>query len=75
MRKNFTLPARKTETPNVAFSDIVIHYRTLQAFVVRPFGVKNGVDFERVFYELGVRHALRDRCTFLLHAAIDEVRS
>jgi hypothetical protein len=98
----------------------------MQAFVVRPFGVKNGIDFEKVdrelispaldrlemtgrttqeiaragniradmfhllltadivvadisihnanvFYELGVRHALRDRCTFMLRASIDEV--
>ena len=98
----------------------------MQAFIVRPFGVKNGIDFEKVdrelispaldrlgmtgrttmeiaragniradmfhllltadivvadisihnanvFYELGVRHALRDRCTFLLRASIDEV--
>jgi hypothetical protein len=98
----------------------------MRAFVVRPFGVKNGIDFEKVdrelispaldrlemtgrttmeiaragniradmfnllltadivvadisihnanvFYELGVRHALRDRSTFLLRASIDEV--
>jgi len=98
----------------------------MHAFIVRPFGVKNGIDFERVdrelispaldrlqmtgrttqevahagniradmfhllltadivvadisvhnanvFYELGVRHALRDRRTFLLRASIDEV--
>jgi len=98
----------------------------MHAFVVRPFGVKNGIDFEKVdrelispaldrlqmtgrttqeithagniradmfhllltadivvadisvhnanvFYELGVRHALRDRRTFLLRASIDEV--
>ena len=98
----------------------------MRAFIVRPFGVKNGIDFEKVdrelispaldrlgmtgrttmeiaragniradmfnllltadivvadisihnanvFYELGVRHALRDRCTFLLRASIDEV--
>jgi hypothetical protein len=98
----------------------------MHAFIVRPFGVKNGVDFEKVdrelispaldrlqmtgrttqdiahagniradmfhllliadivvadisvhnanvFYELGVRHALRDRRTFLLRAGIDDV--
>jgi hypothetical protein len=98
----------------------------MQAFIVRPFGVKNGIDFEKVdrelispaldrlgmtgrttmeiaragniradmfhllltadivvadisihnanvFYELGVRHALRDMSTFLLRASIDEV--
>ena len=98
----------------------------MRAFIVRPFGVKNGIDFEKVdrelispaldrlemtgrttmeiaragniradmfnllltadivvadisvhnanvFYELGVRHALRDRSTFLLRASIDEV--
>jgi len=98
----------------------------MTAFIVRPFGVKQGVDFDRVereligpaldrlavtgrttgeivragniradmihllltadivvadisihnanvFYELGVRHALRDRRTFLLRASIDEV--
>jgi hypothetical protein len=98
----------------------------MQAFVVRPFGEKNGIDFEKVdrelispaldrlqmtgrttqeiahagniradmfhllltadivvadisihnanvFYELGVRHALRDRSTFLMRAGIDEV--
>src|SRR5258705_22663 len=98
----------------------------MHAFIVRPFGKKNDVDFEKVdrelispaldrlqmtgrttqeiaragniradmfhllltadivvadisihnanvFYELGVRHALRDRRTFLLRAGIDEV--
>lgn len=98
----------------------------MTTFIVRPFGVKNGVDFDKVdresispaldrlqmtgrttgeitragniradmfqllltadiviadisihnanvFYELGVRHALRDRRTFLLRASIDEV--
>ena len=98
----------------------------MHAFIVRPFGTKNGVDFDRVdrelispaldrlqmtgrttgdiaragniradmfqllltadivvadisvhnanvFYELGVRQALRDRRTFLLRASIDEV--
>lgn len=98
----------------------------MHAFIVRPFGVKNGIDFDKVdrelispaldrlqmtgrttqeitqagniradmfhllltadivvadisvhnanvFYELGVRHALRDRRTFLLRASIDEV--
>ncbi len=98
----------------------------MTTFIVRPFGEKNGVDFDRVdrelispaldrlqmtgrttgeiaragniradmfhlllvadiviadisihnanvFYELGVRHALRDRRTFLLRASIDEV--
>ena len=98
----------------------------MTTFIVRPFGVKNGVDFEKVdrelispalerlqmigrttgeitragniradmfhllltadivvadisihnanvFYELGVRHALRDKRTFLLRAGIDEV--
>jgi hypothetical protein len=98
----------------------------MHAFIVRPFGIKNGIDFDKVdrelispaldrlqmtgrttqeithagniradmfhllltadivvadisvhnanvFYELGVRHALRDRRTFLLRASIDEV--
>jgi hypothetical protein len=98
----------------------------MRAFVVRPFGLKNGIDFDsvetaliapalerlgisgsttgeiaeqgdiredvfrlvatadlviadisahnaNVFYELGVRHALRERCTFLLRAKIDDV--
>lgn len=98
----------------------------MRAFIVRPFGVKAGVDFDRVereliapalerlgvtgrttgeiveqgnirtdmfqrlttadlvvadlsihnanvFYELGVRHALRDRRTFLIRARVDEV--
>lgn len=98
----------------------------MRAFIVRPFGTKGGVDFERVereliapaldhfgitgrttgelvaqgnirtdmfqrlatadlvvadlsihnanvFYELGVRHALRDRKTFLIRARVDDV--
>lgn len=98
----------------------------MRAFIVRPFGVKSGVDFDRVeaelvapalehlgitgrttgeivaqgnirtdmfqrlttadlvvadlsihnanvFYELGVRHALRDRRTFLIRARVDDV--
>jgi hypothetical protein len=98
----------------------------VQVFVVRPFGSKGGIDFDRVdrelispaldrlqmtgrttgeiaragniradmfqllltadivvadisihnanvFYELGVRHALRDKRTFLLRASIDEI--
>ncbi|HEX2163469.1 MAG TPA: tetratricopeptide repeat-containing protein [Thermoanaerobaculia bacterium] len=98
----------------------------MRAFVVRPFGTKGGIDFERVerelidpalarlgitgrttgeiaaqgnirsdmfqrlatadlvvadisihnanvFYELGLRHALRDRATLLLRARADEV--
>ena len=97
----------------------------MHAFVIRPFGVKSEVDFEKVdrelispaldrlgitgrttgeiiragniradmfelllkadlvvadvsihnanvFYELGVRHALRDRYTFLLRASIED---
>jgi hypothetical protein len=98
----------------------------MRAFIVRPFGTKGGVDFDRVereliapaldhfgitgrttgeivaqgnirtdmfqllatadlvvadlsihnanvFYELGVRHALRDRKTFLIRARVDDV--
>lgn len=98
----------------------------LQAFIVRPFGVKDGVDFDKVeteliqpalkavgiigsttgviveagniredmfsllltadlviadlsvhnanvFYELGVRHALRDKKTFLIRCSKDEI--
>jgi hypothetical protein len=98
----------------------------MRAFVVRPFGEKNGVDFERVhreliapalealgvdgdttgeilsagniredmfrllavadlviadlsihnanvFYELGIRHAIRERRTFLIRAKVDDV--
>lgn len=98
----------------------------MQAFIVRPFGVKEGVDFDKVhnelihpalkkigidgsttaaiveqgniredmfalllladlviadlsihnanvFYELGVRHALRDKKTFLIRCSIDEI--
>ena len=98
----------------------------MNAFIVRPFGIKNGVDFDKVdreliskaleqlqitgrttqeiaragniradmfqllltadiviadisihnanvFYELGVRHAFRERRTFLLRAGMDEV--
>ncbi|SPF53560.1 conserved hypothetical protein [Candidatus Sulfopaludibacter sp. SbA4] len=98
----------------------------MHAFIVRPFGLKNGIDFDKierelispalerlsitgrttaditragniradmihllltadlvvaditihnanVFYELGVRHALRDKKTFLLRASVDEV--
>jgi len=98
----------------------------MNAFIVRPFGVKKNIDFDavdrdlisaaltelnivgrttaeithagniradmfqllltadlviadisihnaNVFYELGVRHALRDKKTFLLRASIDEV--
>lgn len=98
----------------------------MRAFIVRPFGVKNGVDFDRVehdlldpaltkleitgrttgeiasagnirsdmfqllltadlviadisvhnanvFYELGIRHAFRDKMTFLIRASLDEV--
>ena len=98
----------------------------LQAFIVRPFGVKDGIDFDKVeteliqpalkavgiigsttgviveagniredmfsllltadlviadlsvhnanvFYELGIRHALRDKKTFLIRCSKDEV--
>ena len=98
----------------------------MQAFIVRPFGTKDGIDFDRVerelidpvlaelgiegrttreiaragnirtdvferllvadlviadisihnanvYYELGIRHALRDRATILIRAAEDEV--
>ncbi|TDH28005.1 hypothetical protein EXU57_05955 [Segetibacter sp. 3557_3] len=98
----------------------------MQAFIVRPFGTKQGVDFEKVdseliqpalnavgipgsttaviieqgniredmfaqllladlviadlsihnanvFYELGIRHALRDRKTFLIRCSKDEI--
>lgn len=98
----------------------------MNAFIVRPFGVKNGIDFDRVereligpamdkldfagrttmdiasagniradmfyllltadvvvadisihnanvFYELGVRHALRDKWTVMIRAEIDDV--
>ena len=98
----------------------------LRAFIVRPFGVKGGIDFDRVereligpaldkleitgrttaeiiaqgniqtdmfqllltadlvvadvsihnanvFYELGIRHALRDKRTFLIRSRADEV--
>src|SRR3974390_2449801 len=98
----------------------------MNGFIVRPFGVKSGIDFDKVerdliapaldrlnvtgrttgdiaaagniradmfhllltadvvvadmsihnanvFYELGVRHALRDKWPFLLRASIDEV--
>jgi tetratricopeptide (TPR) repeat protein len=98
----------------------------MQAFIVRPFGVKNGIDFDRVerelirpalialnfsggttgefieqgnirtdmfeqlliadlviadisihnanaFYELGIRHAFRDKRTFLIKSKGDEV--
>lgn len=98
----------------------------LQAFIVRPFGVKDGIDFDKVeteliqpalkavgvtgsttgviveagniredmfsllltadlviadlsvhnanvFYELGVRHALRDKKTFLIRCSKDEI--
>jgi hypothetical protein len=98
----------------------------VQAFIVRPFGVKEGIDFDRVereliapalealgigggttaeiasqgnirhdmfsklltadlviadlsihnanvFYELGIRHALRDKHTFLIRHSADEV--
>lgn len=98
----------------------------MHAFIIRPFGVKQDIDFEaverdligpaltrlnitgrttadivragsiradmfqllltadlviadmsihnaNVFYELGVRHALRDRQTFLIRASVDEV--
>src|SRR6266545_7703858 len=98
----------------------------MRAFVVRPFGEKSGIDFERVhreliapalkelsiegdttqdiaqagniradmfkllavadlvvadvsihnanvFYELGVRHAIRERRTFLIRAKVDAV--
>jgi hypothetical protein len=98
----------------------------MNAFIVRPFGIKNGVDFDRVerelirpaldqlnisgdttgefieqgnirtdmfeqlliadlviadisihnanaFYELGIRHAFRDKCTFLIKSKGDEV--
>lgn len=98
----------------------------LQAFIVRPFGTKDGIDFEKVeteliqpalkavgitgsttgviveagniredmfsllltadlvvadlsvhnanvFYELGVRHALRDKKTFLIRCSKDEI--
>ena len=98
----------------------------MRAFIVRPFGTKSGVDFDRVeaeliapalerlgvtgrttgeiaeqgnirtdmfqrlttadlvvadlsihnanvFYELGARHALRDRRTFLIRARVDDV--
>ncbi|MBA2760494.1 MAG: hypothetical protein H0U39_00765 [Segetibacter sp.] len=98
----------------------------MQAFIVRPFGVKQGVDFDKVhnelihpalkkigidgsttaaiveqgniredmfalllladlviadlsihnanvFYELGVRHALRDKKTYLIRCSIDEI--
>jgi hypothetical protein len=98
----------------------------LQAFIVRPFGTKQGVDFDKVereliqpalkkagiagsttaaimeqgniredmfsllltadlvvadlsihnanvFYELGIRHALRDKRTFLIRCSMDEI--
>ncbi|MBE7174285.1 MAG: hypothetical protein INR73_27170 [Williamsia sp.] len=98
----------------------------LQAFIVRPFGVKDGIDFDKVetdllqpalkavgiigsttgviveagniredmfsllltadlviadlsvhnanvFYELGIRHALRDKKTFLIRCSKDEI--
>ena len=97
----------------------------MRAFIVRPFGVKKGIDFEaverdliapaldalgisgrttgeivapgniredmfhllltadlvvadmsihnaNVFYELGIRHALRDKRTFLIRAPVDD---
>ena len=47
----------------------MFHLLLTADIVVADISIHNA----NVFYELGVRHALRDRRTFLLRAAIDEV--
>jgi hypothetical protein len=47
----------------------MFHLLLTADLVVADISIHNA----NVFYELGVRHALRDRRTFLLRAAIDEV--
>jgi hypothetical protein len=49
--------------------DDVIHELVMADLVVADVSIHNA----NVFYELGVRHAVRNRATVLIHARIDEV--